>query len=237
MVTVCLVVTSCASRKKIQESLTISPQSIRYLYDSEPLNCNRDKVIYLELNDSIPFNNVTPLNKDGGGALPLLVVNVFWENYEVLMGQDMIYPSYHQFFSESIVAESKRTGCFTLKEGKLDNNGFILKLSIDKCQTKGRLTSTFGIIALSGPSSTTYSFKPVNTELIVNVKLFQNNLVIFNKKYVLNHHQPFLSIRHKRTYANNHLELEHNMVESLSFATKKIIEDMIEDINNVMSSD
>ncbi|WP_370479049.1 hypothetical protein [Tamlana flava] len=234
-----LVAASCFSSKEVKASFTLNPESLRYLYDSNPIDCNRDKVVYFELFDSIPLNNYTPFNKKGWGAIPLVAFNLFWQNYEVVMGQDMAFPNYHQFFSESIITESQRTGCFTLKEKQSEHDTYILKLMIDKCETKSKLTSTFGFMVggYTASSGDGHTGKPSNTELIVNAELLQNGVTIFEKEYNLIHHQPFLSKTYQAPNARNtDIDLKHNMVESLSFATKNIIENIILDINNTLTS-
>lgn len=231
-----LSLTACSITKKdIESYLTKNPKPLGYLHDSSPLDCKNITPIFFELHDSIPLKNMYNFDEKASVIIPLVFYNAFHQRFEIELGQNMINVPYDTFFTQSFITESQRSGCgYYINNGTLEKDMPILRIRIDKCLTKSILRKGFGIGAVpgGGGAGEYINNKLAVTQLMITAELAKNNVVIMNKVYEIEYSEP--DIPFSPQINKLHL-LTCNMSETLSIATKEIIENIVWDINEAIT--
>jgi hypothetical protein len=152
---------------------------------------------------------------------------------KVKLGQNSIQENYNDFFTNSFITESSRSGCFGIATKKTNDSIYTLDLKIDTCITSSKYSRSTTVIFLLVAYSMSFSEwgSPAETYLHVSASLKKGEKIIYEKKYIVKRNQPFVNSRIANT---NKLRSDFtvNMVESLSLSTKQCVEDIITDINS-----
>jgi len=226
-----ILLVSCSGSKMLQSSLIKLNSSIGYLHDSPKTNCQRNNQVYFIINHN-PLDSITTVSKINNLVLPLIIFNHFETTMKVKLGQSSIQESYNTFFASSLADESKRSGCFNVSNALSNDSIHTLELTIDTCSTtsKYRKSTTFYFLVFAYGWNISESGSPAETRLQVTAKLKKGNSLVYEKKYVINHSQPFVNSSIVNT---NKLRSDFttNMVEGLSFSTKECIEQIVADLN------
>lgn len=226
-----LLLVSCSGSKMLQSSLLKFNSSIGYLHDYPKSNCSRTNQVRVIINNS-PLDTITTVSKLNGLVLPFIIFNHFETTMKVKLGQNSIQESYNSFFAGSLADESKRSGCFHVTNDLRNDSIHTLELTIDTCITtsKYRKSTTFYMLVFAYGWNISESGSPAETRLQVTAKFRKGNTLIYEKKYSINHIQPFVNSNIANT--NKLLaDFTTNMVEGLSLSTKECIEKIVADIN------
>jgi hypothetical protein len=162
-------------------------------------------------------------------VFPFLLFNYYEVNKLVKLGQSSIQQQYSNFFTSSLINESKRTGCFGISNQTSKDSIYTLDITLDKCETnsKSRSTAIFAILfnrilVSSGTESSS------ETEMNISTKLTKGGSLISEKSYAVKRTYPFFSsLYYSPSNYNFQAELTANTVESLSRSTKQCIENVV----------
>lgn len=233
---IALLTVSCTETKMLQKSLNKYNAPIGYLHDSKKINYPVTDSLIINLNNK-SLDSLTSVTKTGRLVLPFIVFNYSELNMNVKLGQKSIQQEYNDFFVNSLIDESKRTGCFGITNKRADDSTYTLDITIDSCITNSNYRESSTVIFLLFAYSMSYNEIgfPAETNLQVSTRLKKGDSVIAEKKYSIKRTQPFLYTRNTNV-DKLRSEFISNMVESLSLCTKQCIEDMIIDINNSLTN-
>ncbi len=222
---------SCSETNMLQKSLLNLKAPAAYLHDSRIVNCNKTDSVSIIFNNK-PLKSLTKVSRLKGIILPLIVFNYFETNMKVELGQNSIEENYNDFFINSLVDESRRTGCFGISDSIATHSNYSLEITIDTCKTFSRYQSTRTILFLFFAYSMSFNERgfPAETNLYVTVKLKKGNDLVSEKSYAINKTQPFLPAQNL-SIDKLREEFNTNMVESLSLSSKECIEAIINDLN------
>jgi hypothetical protein len=228
---IALFLVSCSGPKSLQSSLLKFNSSIGYLHDSPKSSCPRNNQVYVILNNN-PLDSITKVSKLHSLVLPFIFFNHFESTMKVKLGQRSIQEDYNSFFVNSLEDESQRSGCFSIPKVLTNDSIYTLELTIDTCSTisKYRKSYTFMYLVFAYSSMYSESGSPAETNLQVTAKFRKGDSLVYEKKYSINHSQPFVN---QRLINSNNLRSDFttNMVEGLSLSTKECIEKIVADIN------
>lgn len=226
-----LTLVSCSTSRMLQSGLSKYNSSVDYLHDRPELNCDRGKSVYVNIGN-FPLDTVTTVKKVKSTILPFIFFNYFETVHKVKLGQSSIQENYPAFFVNSIMEESKRTGCFRVLNLSPVDSAYVLDISVDTCNTSSLYKKTAMIMyfLIAGSYGVSESCSPAITSLYVTARLRKGNDLLFDKKYSVTKFQPFVKSRFQNSGAFLSA-LTTNMVEVLSVSTKECIEEIVDDVN------
>ncbi len=225
---------SCSTSTMLQSGLSKYNSSVDYLHDRPAMNCNKGKLVYVTFNN-FPLDSVTTVKKMKSTFIPLIFFNYFETVQKVKLGQHSIKENYNTFFENSILEESKRSGCFRAINFSPVDSAYVLDISIDTCNTTSVYKKTAMVLyfLIAGSYGFSESCSPATTSLYVTAKLRKGNDQLFDKKYAVTKFQPFVKSRLQNSQALLS-SLTTNMVEVLSMSTKDCIEQIVDDVNQTL---
>jgi len=204
-----------------------------YLHKGNDSVCN--KPVYLKSISFVGLDSISKVTHMYGFAIPLLVYNYFETNKKVVLGQNSMDKNYSQFFKESLIERSKRSGLIQIiNEDTIRFNDYNLEILIDTCITKARYKEKTTIMV----SSTFISYSmyagsfPSETYISIKLKIRNGNNIVLEKKYKVSKIQNYPFQFDNIGFDESNSPLITNMVESLSLSTKDIIDEMVIDIIN-----
>lgn len=228
---------SCSESKMLQSSLSKYKVPINYLYDSKVNNCIKKDTIFINGLSKLNFDLTTNVTKLNQKVIPLLIYNYSEINLNVKLGQSSIDQQFSDFFINSFIAESQRSGCFISNKQLANKGQYSLDISIDSCKTTSVYQRKNTVIFLL--FAYTMSFQelgfPSKTILNVNINLRKDDKIVFTKNYKIDRQQPFVFGRTNNT-EKLRSDFTTNMVESLSLTTKQCIENIINDLNEYLNT-
>jgi hypothetical protein len=218
----------------LQKSLGNFNAPIGYLHDSKKIDSPKTDSLIVWLNTQ-SLDSITNVSKINSKLFPFLVFNYSEVNLNVKLGQSSIQQKYDDFFANSLIAESKRTGSFGISDQDSNDSFYTLEIKIDTCSTNSkyqRSTTVLFLFFAYSVSSMESGF-PAETNLMVSTKLKKGSDLIAEKSYAIKRTQPFIPTQN--TSVNNlRADFTANMVESLSLSTKQCVEDIINDVNRTL---
>ena len=224
---------SCSGSKMLQKSLEKYKAPIGYLLDSKTTDCLQKDTVFIRLNNN-GLDSITTVSKMKGKVLPFIFFNYTESNMKVGLGQSSLEQSYHDFFTGSLIAESKRSGCFVADDRTPGSNQYSLEITIDTCKVRSKYQRNSTVIFLLFAYSMSFQELgfPSETDLVISTRFKKGEKVISEKSYQIKKTQPFLSTQSANV---NKLRADFtaNMVESLSMSTKQCIEELLNDINKL----
>jgi len=225
---------SCSGSKTLSRSLNKHKAPLGYLYDSKMKECDKSIGIILEDFDKQILDSTTSVSKINSKVLPFIIYNYSEENMAVKLGQSSLEQNYTEFFKESFMVESQRSGCYSLSKTP-DESLYSLEIVYDTCtiNSKYQRNSTVLFLFLAYSMSFQEIGFPAKTDLALHIKLKKAGHAIFEKQYSVDRLQPFMN---DQSLNVNALQSDFvvNMAESLSYCTKDCIEQIIIDINGAI---
>jgi hypothetical protein len=223
---------SCSGSKMLQKSLQKYKSPIGYLHDTKIVDCQKSDTIFISAISNKVLDTITNVSKINGKVLPFIFFTYTETNMKVKLGQSSIEQSYNDFFINSLIDESKRSGCFVVDSRKPSKSQYSLEITIDTCNVKSkykRSTTVLFLLFAYSMSFQEFGF-PAETDLVVSAKLKKEDKIISEKSYNIKKTQPFLNSR-SESVDKLRSDFTANMVESLSLSTKQCVEELIKDLN------
>jgi hypothetical protein len=216
----------------LQKSLSKYKVPIDYLHDSKKNICVKKDTVYINDLLKLIIDSNTTVSKINYTLIPLIFFNYEETNLLVKLGQSSIKPKYNDFFINSFLTETQRSGCFISKNQLPKNNQYILEISIDSCKTESiyQMKSTLIFLLIAFSSRSREIGFPSTTILNANLILRKDDKILLKKNYNIERQQPFIISNVKNT-DQLRSDFTTNMVESLSLTTKQCIENIVSDLN------
>lgn len=235
---------SCSSTKELNRDMRTMITSLGYELTSPEykgeLYCN----VLLNPIDGAGLTPYTTIVKKGNIVVPLILVNYVGEKYESILGEMSLDMPYQEFLTQAFLAECNTSTCFNLytaKDSTKVKSDFLLDIKVGKCQTKSRFklnnTAILWVDVFNGDgdflSFFNHKINPAITELEFKVTLTHKNNPVFNKDYTVTHANDYNGNRRE---GNTNYICLNNMAESLSLATKQIVEEIATDLSLAIGS-
>jgi hypothetical protein len=218
--------------KMLQKTFQKLNSTIDYTFDSKSSSCPRSKLVYIDIKNSV-LDSMTTVSKIGSRVLPLFFYNEIENTIKLKLGQGSIKEDYTSFIKNSFIKESNRSACFSVTDTNSNDSTYSLYIKIDSCNTISSYKRTTKIVYLLFAYSIRIVMDgfPAETNLQYTAKLKKGKDLIFEKKYNINHQQPFIY----STMDNYNADFISHMTDALSISTKMAIEQIIVDINTSIS--
>ena len=223
---------SCSSTKLLQKSLNYYKTPLGYQLDSRvSLYPKTDSlaIIYNGIN-----LDMATVSKKGVKVFPFLFVNYFESKFLVKLGWNYLEQNYNDFFFDSMLDESKRSGSYALRYDKTPNDSaYTLEITMDTCVTTAKYRQSTVFLYFIWAYSTSYSEEgfPAKTSLGCTASLRKGEKIFYKKYYTFNKELPFINNGENGTDGLR-ANLTVNMVDALSLCTKQIIESIVNDVNS-----
>jgi hypothetical protein len=233
---------ACQSSKSIQRKIQDLRCELFYELTTPEYLGEIDKTVYLNFIDYSNIDYYTTVEKKGTLVIPLLLFNYSREKFNIMLGEHSLIQPYREFLADALFVECNRSSCFNLKEsiaGVLPDSLFTLDVKVEQNQTNTRInvSNSLIIIPLWGetfsfaPSS--YQINPAISNLEISVRLMQRKVCLWEKTYVTNMELPY-----SKQKIDNSLSVWgvclNTLTECLSLTTKKIVEDISQDLHMIM---
>lgn len=228
-------ISSCTSTKKLQKSLWRNSGPIGFYSNEISDKSPRSDTVFVKLNQTV-LPRTTNVYEDRRKVLPLIFFNRFESNKHVMLGESSIDEMYNEFFLRSLLKVNDKRGRYLISKERIPNDSALsLEIDFDKCQTIANYRCRAHVIyLLLYISSSHYDCGfPAETQLMVTARLKRGRTPIFEKKYFYEVKEPYQDTEHKFSEKEVN-RFTNNMVTSLSKASKKCIEDIIDDMNSTI---
>jgi hypothetical protein len=200
--------------------------------------------IYLNFIDYSNIDYYTTVKKAGTIIVPLFVFNYSWEKFNITLGEGSLTQTYREFLTEALLAESNSSTCFNLRDNAANaapDSAYVLNVKILHNHTSSaiELNNTLFFMCLGDYSSFIFNFEnytiiPAVTDLRINVRLTKGKDCLLEKNYLVHHQSNYGEGKSKDSFLANEICINY-MTESLSVATKKIVEHITEELHGLMS--
>lgn len=232
---------SCGSSRKMQMEIQKMKTDLFYELSSPEYFGNKSKMVFLDFIDYSNLDYYTTTKKKGAYVIPLILYNLEVSKYKTRLGEGSLRKTYREFLTEALLTECNSSTSFILVDDKnniVPDSTYHLKIKILRNETSGKITLRNTVFLWFDGETIEFPNNRVggsNTSLAVEVILSKKEMCIFNKTYELTHQHPASPRKCEDSYESNEVCLD-NMAESLSQATKKIVENISEELNLLLIS-
>lgn len=234
--------TSCRSSRSMQNELNGMRSDLYYELTSVEYLNEVNKTVYLEFIDYSNTDYHTTIQRKGGFFLPLLLYNYERNNYRTRLGEHSLSQLYREFLTDALLAECNSSTCFQLlhdpDQREVADSIYRLEVKILQNETTGGVVLTKNhLIGLDGEyiSFQSSRYRPAHSQLQIAVRLSYQTTCLLNKTYQVQHKQSRKSRSYETSYDANQACL-NDMAESLSLATKEIVEEISQELHLLMSA-
>jgi len=242
-----LFITSCTSSKRLQSEIRSMRTDLFYELTTPIYQGNITHDVYLNFIDYSNLNYETTVKRKSTLVLPLIFVNYIGESFQVTLGERSLNTTFREFLTQALTTECNSSTCFNLlqRTDTINEKGnYILDVKIDSCQTisKIKLDNTSILWFDNEMNYSSYAeiyndkIRPAYTKLSLDVTLIFNGEIIHHKIYSTEYQQAYGSHSFESTARTNEVCLD-NMAQCLSYATKKIVEDVSKELHLIMSNE
>jgi hypothetical protein len=199
--------------------------------------------IYLNFIGNSNIDYYTTVKKAGTIIVPLFVFNYSWEKFNVTLGEGSLTQTYREFLTEALLVESNSSACFNLRDNRADtapDSAYMLDVKILHNRTSSaiELNNVLIFMYLGDYSDFIFNFEnytviPAVTDLRINVRLTKEEKCLLEKNYLVHHKPNYTGGKSNDSFFANEICI-NNMTESLSVATKKIVENITEELHLLM---
>jgi hypothetical protein len=199
--------------------------------------------IYLNFIDYSNIDYYTTVKKARTIIVPLFVFNYSWEKFNVTLGESSLTQTYREFLTEAFLAESNSSACFNLRENRINaapDSAYMLDVKILRNRTSSaiELDNVLVFMCLGDYSDFIFNFEnytviPAVTDLRINVRLTKGKDCLLEKSYRVHHKPDYGGRKSRNSFLANEICI-NNMTESLSVATKQVVENITEELHGLM---
>jgi hypothetical protein len=235
--------TSCRTGKSMQREIQAIRSNLYYeLTTPEYLEEIAD-TIYLNFIDYSNIDYYTTVKKAGTILVPLLFFNYSWQKFNVTLGEGSLTQTYREFLTEALLAESNSSACFNLRDNAANtapDSAYRLNVKILHNRTSSAIEMDNVLVFMYLGDNSTFSFHienytviPAVTDLRINVRLTKGEDCLLEKNYPVHHKLNYAGEKWTDSFLANKVCV-NTMTESLSVATKKIVENITEELHLLM---
>lgn len=254
VVAVCLL-GSCSSSKAMLREMLDSRADLYYELTTPEYIGEVRSDIYLNFIDYSNMAYYTTMKKKGFTLVPLFFYNYSSNKFEAALGERSLTINFREFLTEALLTEFNSSTCINLVDNEHNiapDTALILDVKVMKNLTKGKIklreTAIFtGYLDLllgneeedaifpMFAGKTNNKIYPAITELVVKIKLSRKDETLLEKEYKVNRGYRSASVGYGDTYITNRTCL-NIMAESLSLATKEVVEEISQELHLLMIS-
>jgi hypothetical protein len=234
-----LLLSSCgSSSKSVQNSLQYMRFDLDYELTTDPYPGAVNQTIYL---DSITNSNMeyyTTVKKKSSLVLPFLLFNYWHTKYPIVLGENSLTQPYREFLTDALLTECNRSACFNLKNSDANPDSgshFSLEVKILNNHTQSGIQNSTSVFVIPAPTASasfsTFSSDvlPVVSDLEIGIYLKKGKHSLFEKTYIIHE-----NLNYNNPSSDTREECLFQMAECLSLATKKIVEEISNDLNIIL---
>jgi hypothetical protein len=199
--------------------------------------------IYLNFIDYSNIDYYTTVKKARTIIVPLFFFNYSWEKFNVVLGESSLTQTYREFLTEALLAESNSSACFNLRDNAANtapDSAYKLDVKILHNRTSSAIELNNLLIFMCLGDNSDFSFNvenytviPAVTDLCINVRLTKGKDCLLEKNYPVHLKQNYAGEKWTDSFLANEVCINH-MTESLSIATKKMVENITEELHLLM---
>lgn len=223
---VILCLTSCISTKTLQTKLNKEKIEINTLHIGSKTDLNEKVNISLEIVDKLKIED-TKVTKNKKTVVPLLVLNTYYLDYQIKLGQKNLTDKLSNTFQKEFQKEIDKFGSFTIKE----DSDYLLKINFQDFDYQTKFTEDF--FGLGSFTTTTRTLIHEKALIALDVSLYdkKEGKMLFEKQY--NENQFSKTIDDEYIIKNSALRraILNKFGVSLSNSLEKIISQIVKDIN------
>ncbi|MBR1941019.1 MAG: hypothetical protein IJ845_06775 [Bacteroidaceae bacterium] len=194
--------------------------------------------IYMDFIDFSNMEYYTQVKRNGGYIIPLLIFNMQRTNFRTILGEYSLTQTFREFLTEAMLAECNSSTSFELIDNKDSiydtTNRYRLHLKVEHNETHGTLNHTGYLIMLPNINDEVEGeggkVRPSSTKLSIHATLTCGDETLLDKTYSVTHKQSDTLRGFSSNYEVTATCLD-DMTQSLSLATKKIVELISQELN------
>ena len=232
---------SCRSGRSMQMEIQKMRSDLFYELTSPEYFGEKHKTVYL---DFIKYSNLdyyTTVKKKGGYVIPLLLYNVEVNKFRVRLGEGSLQQTYREFLTDALLTECNSSTHFHLIDDRdevITDSTYHLNIKIVRNETNSQVTLRNNTMLLFEGEVLEFDNNKVggaNTALDIEVSLLKDGNKMFEKMYSMIHYQEGPQYGFEDSVQSNEACL-FTMTESLSQATKKIVENISQELDMLLVS-
>lgn len=236
LIAVLLLCSSCRTSRSMLKEILPMRSNLFYELTSPEYQGEINHSVYLTFIDYSNLDYYTSVKKSGGLIIPFILVNHEGNYFNVRLGEGSLTQTYREFLTDALLAECNSSTCFNLKDsGKaaIPDSAYRLEVKIIHNETlsKVRLNATnfiwFGPSYIDLVNNRALS---ALTNLSIAVRLSHGDDCLLDKTYDISHKQKGPHRGFEDSVRANEACLQ-TMTESLSLATKEIVEDISQELH------
>lgn len=233
-----LLFASCHSSKNLQKDLQYFQSDLDYDLTTPIYKNEINKVVYLDFIDHSNMDYFTTVEKKKAVFVPLIFYNYSKSKFKITLGEKSLSLTYREFLTDALLAECNRSTCFNLKNNYEENTNqnYVLSIKILDNKTSSIIEKKESYIFIPTGNDddidldwNNNKIKDVNTYLLLSVSLSKDKQILLEKTFSTHFELPYFTKQ-----SNIHESCLSAMTESLSYATKRIIEDISTHIHLLM---
>lgn len=236
-----LLLSSCRSTRSMQRELNELRGDLYYELTSREYTGEVKHKVYLDFIDYSNTDYYTTIRRQGGFFVPLLVYNFQKDKFKTRLGEHSLSQLYREFLTEALLTECNSSTCFQLEDNQ---DGSIPPDSVYRLEVKITKNETTGGVVLREHSLIWFDDeyltmpscrpRPSQTSLAIHIRLSHRGECLLEKDYHVEHKQS----RHQRAYPDSYGANQacmDDMAESLSLATRQIVEEISQELHLLMT--
>lgn len=230
---------SCRSSRSMQRELNEMRAELYYELTSPEYIGEVKKTVYLDFIDYSGTDYYSSIRRKGGFFVPLLVFNYQKDRFQTQLGEHSLNYLYREFLTEALLTECNSSTCFRLIDNKkpqaLPDSTYRLEVKVRENKTHAgvNLTETSFIWFDDFMEFPGAHLRPAQTTLSISVRLTQQQDCLLDKTYRIERKQPRRKRSYPDSYAANKACLD-DMAESLSLATKNLVEEISQELHLIL---
>lgn len=200
--------------------------------------------VYLNFIDYSNLDYYTSVKKGSTIIVPLILFNYVGQSFSITLGEGSLTQNYREFLTEALITECNSSTCFNL----VDNGDSIaissdytldVRITHNKTTSKVKLQEAAVLIPFLGNDedgdvltfgNSSYKVSPATTELNISVFLKKHGEDKFAKNYSVKRNYSSARGGYELSYGANR-DCMVSMAESLSYATKEVVEKISQDLH------
>ncbi len=240
--TIFCVFCSCRTSRSMQRELNEMRSNLYYELTSPVYTGEVKKTVYLDFIDYSNTDYYSTIRRKGGFVVPLILINYQQDRFQAHLGEHSLNYLYREFLTEALLTECNSSTCFRLRENKksgtLPDSVYRLEVKVRENKTRAGilLSETFLIWSDDFFMDFTGAYvHPAHTTLSISVRLSDGKDCLLDKTYRVERKHPHRRRSYPDSYAANRACLD-DMAESLSFATKELVEEISQELHLTLST-
>jgi hypothetical protein len=223
---------SCSEAKFLQKGLAKHPQPLGYTFVSEVDTMPKMDSVIVSFR-GFPLDSLTSVKRTKGLVLPFIFVNYLDFKYQVKLGNNLLDQDFNDFFFDSLLDESERSGQYALcYDSTRQNDVYSLEVFLDTCVTTSLYQETELVIYYVYGYSISWGEGswPALSRMTCNVRLLKGDKVLLEKPFSVSYNLPCPETGRESRSVKLDI-MAGNMVESLCQSTQECISSVVKEVN------